>query len=243
MNGAGPSRAVAFLITCEHGGHRVPARWRSLFEGADDVLASHRGWDAGALPLARSLARALDAPLRASTVTRLLVDLNRSPRNPRAFSDWTRGLPREHRVELLDRWHAPHRAAVESDVADRVVGRELRVVHLAIHTFTPSLDGVTRRADLALLYDPRRRRERALSAAWAAALAERLPDLAVRRNDPYRGAADGLTTWLRRRHPAAAYLGIEIEVNQRLLGRAGRFPGRIKDALVRGLAQALPSGG
>ena len=243
MSGAAPTRSVAFLVTCEHGGNRVPARWRPLFERATDVLASHRGWDAGALPLGRAVARALDAPLRAATITRLLVDLNRSPHNPRVFSEWTRGLRREDRIELLGRWHAPHRAAVEADVVGLGAGRGVRVVHLAIHSFTPSLDGVTRRADLALLYDPRRRRERALCAAWAAALGESLPDLAVRRNQPYRGASDGLTTWLRRRHPAEAYLGIEIEVNQRLLGETGRFPPDIANALARGLEQALRSGG
>ncbi len=232
---------TAILVTCEHGGNRIPARWRPLFEGAEDVLASHRGWDAGALPLARALAHRLRAPLLASTITRLLVDLNRSSHNPRVFSDWTRGLGREERSELLRRWHAPHRAAVESEIAARVE-QGLRVVHLAIHTFAPSLNGVTRRADLALLYDPKRRVERALCAAWVEALRGHLSQLVVRRNDPYRGAADGLTTWLRRRDPAAAYLGIEIEVSQRLLGRAGRFPDAIADALVSGLERALASG-
>ena len=232
---------TSVLITCEHGGNRVPGRWRSLFDGADEALASHRGWDAGALPLARTLARRLRAPLLAATVTRLLVDLNRSPHNPRVFSDWTRGLGREERSELLRRWHAPHRAAVESEVARRA-GRRYRVVHLAVHTFTPTLNGVTRRADLGLLYDPDRRGERALCAAWVQALRDRLSHLVVRRNHPYRGVSDGLTTWLRRRHPAAAYLGIEIEVSQRLLGRAGRFPHEVAAALVRGLERALASG-
>ena len=66
--------AGAFLlVTCEHGGNRVPKRYRRLFAGWESVLASHRGYDPGALTLARELARAFDAPLVASTVTRLLV--------------------------------------------------------------------------------------------------------------------------------------------------------------------------
>jgi len=205
------------------------------------VLASHRGWDAGALPLARVLARALDAPLRAATVTRLLVDLNRSPGNPRVFSEWTRGLRREERRELLARWHTPHRAAADADVAG-ALARSARVLHLAVHTFTPTLNGVARRADVALLYDPARRRERTLTSAWGTALGELLPDLSVRRNDPYRGATDGLTTWLRRRYPPAAYLGIEVEVNQRLFGPDGRVPRAIAEALVRGLERVLATG-
>jgi predicted N-formylglutamate amidohydrolase len=159
-------------------------------------------------------------------VTRLLVDLNRSPHHPRVFSEWTRGLAAAERARLLARHHAPHRAAVESDVAEQV-RRGRRVVHLAVHSFTPELDGVVRTADLALLYDPARQ------------LATVLPRLAVRRNQPYRGASDGLTTWLRRRYPAEAYLGIEIEVSQRLLGAGGRFPREISVALAECLGTAL----
>lgn len=229
---------MALLVTCEHGGNRVPSRFHALFAGADEPLASHRGWDAGALTLAREIARRLRAPLRAATVTRLLVDLNRSPHNPRVFSEWTRRLSRQARMDLLREHHTPHRAAVESDVAVRVA-EGCRVIHLGVHTFTPSLNGVVRRADLSLLYDPARPGERALCAAWTAALRERLPHRVVRRNDPYRGTADGLTTWLRRRHPDGRYLGVEIEVNQRLLDVRGRFPLEVAEALVEGFREAL----
>jgi predicted N-formylglutamate amidohydrolase len=238
VSGARLPGGVAVLVTCEHGGNRVPAPYAPLFADAVGVLSTHRGWDAGALPLARELARRLRAPIRAATVTRLLVDLNRSSHHPRVSSDWTRSLPREERVELLARHHAPHRSAVEEDVAE-LVRRGRRVVHLGVHSFTPVLDGEVRGADLALLYDPARPLERALCGAWARALAERLPRLAVRRNQPYRGASDGLTTWLRRRFPAGAYLGIEIEVNQRLLSAGGRFPREIAEALAEGLPGAL----
>ena len=46
--------------------------------------------------------------------------------------------------------------------------------------------------------------------------------LRVRRNYPYRGDADGLTTTLRRRFPWQRYLGIEIEVNQKHVLAGGR---------------------
>ena len=35
------------------------------------------------------------------------------------------------------------------------------------------------------------------------------------------GASDGLTTWLRRRHPENRCLCIELEINQPLLGTKG----------------------
>src|SRR5436305_13375521 len=37
------------LITCEHGGNAVPERYRGAFAGAARALASHRGYDPGAL--------------------------------------------------------------------------------------------------------------------------------------------------------------------------------------------------
>jgi predicted N-formylglutamate amidohydrolase len=91
-----------------------------------------------------------------------------------------------------------------------------RVVHVAAHTFTPELDGVVRTADVGLLYDPARRGEHRLAAAWKAALSVAAPQLRVRRNYPYAGKGDGLTRELRLRFPAARYVGIELEVNQAL---------------------------
>jgi predicted N-formylglutamate amidohydrolase len=226
---------MAFLVTCEHGGARVPAAHRALFAGAEALLASHRGWDPGAAPLARFLAGALRAPLHLATVTRLLVDLNRSAHNPRVFSERTRSLPRHRRMELLEAYHSPHRETVDGTVAT-LSAEKGTVVHLAVHTFTPVLNGKERGADVALLYDPARPAERDFCATWAGALAPWLPGLAVRRNQPYRGATDGLTTWLRSRHPDGRYLGVEIEVNQRLLEPGGRFPDRVGRALVGSLS-------
>ena len=40
----------------------------------------------------------------------------------------------------------------------------------------------------------------------------------MRRNYPYRGRADGLPTWLRRKFPDRAYVGVEFELNQALVG-------------------------
>jgi len=229
------------VVTCEHGGHEVPAAYRALFAGAGEALASHRGWDAGALPLARSVARRWGARLHAATVSRLVVDLNRSAHHPRVFSEWTRGLPREERSTLLAAWYEPHRRRIDEEVGKARDGRGI-VVHVGVHTFTPALNGNVRAADVALLYDPSRAAERALCAAWVGAIAEELPDLTVRRNQPYRGASDGLTTWLRTRH-GERYLGVELEVNQRLLGGSGRFPERIAAAVAEGLDTALGATG
>ncbi len=229
----------ALVVTAEHGGNDVPRDYRPLFRGHTRLLASHRGWDAGTLHLAAELGRLLDAPLVTASVTRLLVDLNRSPHNPRVFSPITRTLPHAERHGLLERFHAPHWSAVRREVARGLAGAG-RVLHLGVHSFAPVLDGSHRKAELALLYDPARPAERALAIAWIRGLRAEMPERVLRRNDPYRGKNDGLTTALRREHPDNRYLGIEIEVNQKLLGRDGRFPAWVAESLARTVAAALP---
>jgi predicted N-formylglutamate amidohydrolase len=231
----------SIVVTCEHGGNRVPKEHRGLFRGREALLSSHRGWDAGTLALARALAVRLGAPLQSATVTRLLVDLNRSPHNPRVFSSLTRGLPRGRRAELLLRYHAPHWDAVRALVAEGVEERG-RVIHLGVHSFTPRWRGVARKPDIALLYDPARPGEQALAARWLRALERLEPGRVLRRNDPYRGNADGLTTALRKEHTDARYLGIEVEVSQRHVGTSGRFPEWVARSLVTSLRAALEPG-
>jgi predicted N-formylglutamate amidohydrolase len=228
----------SLLVTSEHGGNEVPAPYGPLFRGRGRELDSHLGWDPGTLSLARELAGRLGANLVTSTVTRLLVDLNRSPHNPRVFSRITRALPRAERMALLERFHQPHWEAARAAV-DAGIARSGRVLHLGVHSFTPVLDGLTRRPDLALLYDPARPGELALASGWVKALEGVVPTRVVRRNDPYRGNADGLTTTLRKEYADSRYLGIEIEVNQRHVGRGNRFPTWVADALETTLAEAL----
>jgi predicted N-formylglutamate amidohydrolase len=214
------ARAERLLFSCEHGGNRVPAAYAALFAGAGRRLASHRGFDAGALALARALARAARAPLFAATTTRLLVDLNRSPHHPRCLGDAARGLSPAERERLFARHYRPHRAAVEAAVA-RAARAGARALHVGVHSFAPVWHGRVRRVDVGLLYDPARAGERALCRAWAKALRRSAPELRVRRNQPYRG------------------LGVELELNQRLLVGARADVPRLRALLLAALAAAL----
>ncbi len=209
-----PDRRVAFLISCEHGGNRIPARYRRLFLKHRDLLSSHRAYDPGALDMARSLARGLDAPIIACDISRLLVELNRSPGHPQLYSSIMRNALPELRREASARYYEPYREEVEMTIA-AMIARRAQVIHISSHTFTPRLGNVVRRAAVGLLYDPSRADELALCRRWQVALQLRLAGAMVRRNYPYRGTSDGLTTYLRSRFAANAYAGIELEVNQR----------------------------
>lgn len=232
----------SFVITCEHGGNRIPARFRSLFRGRQALLNTHRGYDPGALLLARELAKARRAPLVSSTVSRMLIDLNRSLTHPQLHSVATRGAPAGVRAQIVDLHYQPYRARVEQLVRQALL-RGCRVIHISSHSFTPVLDGKTRNADVSLLYDPARQGEADLCAHWKAALAARAPELRVRRNYPYAGKGDGLTTHLRRHYPHEAYIGIELEVNQRMVFGARRRWTILRRAVIESLKAACATPG
>ena len=226
------------VVSCEHGGREVPHAYAALFTDHVALLDSHRGWDPGALELGGQLAAAFNAPLHASTTTRLLVDLNRSIGHRQLYSEATRGLTRGARAEIAARHYRPHRDAVEGEIARRIA-TGAQVIHIASHSFTPVMAGVVRRADVAWLYDPKRAGESALAKHWMAELARRAPDLRLRRNYPYRGSGDGLATLLRKRFPGTAYVGIELEVNQRFVAQGGAPWHALRADLVASLQAAL----
>ncbi|MBH1957766.1 MAG: N-formylglutamate amidohydrolase [Burkholderiales bacterium] len=230
------------IISCEHGGHEVPAAYAPLFAGHEALLPTHRGWDPGALELAQQMAQALGAPLFAATTTRLLIDLNRSIGHRQLHSEATRGLALSARRKIAALHYRPYRDAVESEVARRIAAGQ-RVLHIASHSFTPELHGVVRQADVAWLYDPRRAGEGALAARWLGALRQRRPELKLRRNYPYEGKGDGLTALLRKRHAPEQYVGIELEVNQRFVIEGGPAWAALRADITQSLAEALAPAG
>ena len=230
--------ADALVITCEHGGREVPAGYAALFAGHEALLQTHRGWDPGALELAQQIAGALGAPLFAATTTRLLIDLNRSIGHRQLYSEATRALPATVRRGIVAQHYRPHREAVESEIA-RLISSGRRVVHVASHSFTPELNGVVRQADVAWLYDPRRADEGALALRWLSALQKRSPKLKLRRNYPYEGKGDGLTSLLRKRHAPGEYVGLELEVNQRFCGPGGDAWAALRSDITGALAEVL----
>lgn len=228
----------AFLVTCEHGGREIPEPYREYFAQHDGLLAGHRGYDPGALALARELADALHAPLLWSSTSRLLVDLNRSPTNPARFSAISRTMPPALRAEVQAHHYQPYRLDVEQSV-DNGVRQHGQVVHISSHSFTPVLDGRVRNADVGFLYDPRRPAEAALCERWLEALQLRNPALRLRRNYPYAGRSDGFCTWLRRHHDGSRYLGVELEVNQRHATAGGPQWTALRADIVAALLQAV----
>lgn len=204
------------IISCEHGGNELPEPYQALFLGQEEVLASHRGWDLGALAVAKSISTTLIAPLFFTTISRLLIDTNRSPRHKNLFSEFSRALPLNERDAISRLHYQPHRDLI-TKVIRTIIEQGEQVIHLAIHSFTPHLNDITRKTDIGLLYDSQRVQEQEFCQRWQDALASSRPDLHIHRNAPYRGASDGLATWMRKRRAQSKYLGIEVEINQKLI--------------------------
>ncbi len=231
--GQAERNSPGIVLTAEHASNRFPARYGTL-----GVRWSHIAWDEGSKELARALGKALQAPVIEGRWSRMLIDLNRSLHHPKvipavSFGVRVRGnenLTADERRRRADKYYTPFRESVRAALED-AIARRGRCLHLGVHTFVPKLDGEVRNADIGLLYDPARRWERNVAARIAPVLAD--AGFRVRRNYPYRGSADGHTTALRRDLSDRRYAGIEIEVNQALLGKWSSVTTRIAAAFAK----------
>src|SRR5690606_18603701 len=107
-------------------------------------------------------------------------------------------------------YYKPYRTKVENCIAD-LINRNNKVVHISFHSFTPELNGVIRKADIGLLFDPKSSFEKHFCINWKAEI-NRLNNLyKVRFNYPYLGIADGFTSYLRKKYGSQNYCGIELE--------------------------------
>src|SRR5688572_6751482 len=204
------------IVTCEHAGNQVPEKYNHLFTELKEVLESHRGWDPGALEIARYLAFECSAPLFCCETTRLLIEPNRSLHSHQLYSEYSKVLFETEHEHILQQYYFPHRNGVEEVISKA----PNPVLHISIHTFTPMLNDQVRRVDVGLLFDPDRKSEVELCKRLGDELEQHLPTLNIMFNEPYKGTDDGFTTYLRTKFSDRKYVGIEIEVNQKHIGSA-----------------------
>lgn len=203
---------MKILLTCEHSGNEIPQKYIDLFKDDLEVLKTHRGFDPGAYDLFQYLSDLSDFEY-AHLTSRLLVEVNRSIGHPNLFSEFSKKLNATEKTEVLEQYYFPYRNSVES-IASENIRKGDRLLHLAIHSFTPVFQGEVRNADIGLLYDPSRELEKEFCKTLKQQLLAVSPELIIRYNYPYLGIADGFTTYLRKRFPQD-YAGIEIEINQK----------------------------
>ena len=218
------SGAAPFLLTGDHAGSAIPRSLGTLGLSPGD-LDRHIACDAGVKGLGEALASRLDAPFVHQAYSRLVIDCNRDPMSEEAIplmSDGTSiagnvNLTSAERRSRIAEIHEPYHSAIGVMLANtKVLGQAPILV--ALHSFTPTMAGVTRPWDVGVLHDGAnelfaRRVLRALRSEAA---------LGVGDNQPYRMDATDYTV---PRHAFRAHLAyVEIEVRQdRIADTAGQW--------------------
>jgi predicted N-formylglutamate amidohydrolase len=203
-------KKIVVVITCEHGGNHIPDEFYPYFVIAKKVVSSHKGWDLGALNLAKALSSQLETPLFYSETSRLVIELNRSIGSSELFSSYMTPVAGS---EVLEKYYLPYRNEVENHI-DKLV-KDSMVLHLSIHSFTPVWEGVERTTDIGILIDEDAPNELMLGNLWEKELRNSFHELQIDINKPYNGKDDGFTTHLRQKYQFKNYLGVELEMNQK----------------------------
>ncbi len=207
---------ISIIITCEHASNFIPKPYRHLFIKELEILDTHQGYDIGALSVAKRLKKDLNAVLFHSQVSRLLIDSNRSIHHHNCFSRFTKKLIKKDKDLLAQKYYHYHLSLIFQEVEKKIQSKQ-PVLHLAIHSFTPQLHGETRNNDIGFLYDPKRENEKKICTAWKKSCSLTQPNIKIRMNYPYKGNTDCLAANLRKKWMGSQYMGIEVELNQKLM--------------------------
>ena len=185
----GATRPGQWLVTCDHASNRVPPEMTLGIGPAD--MARHIACDVGAAGLAQALGVALDAPVICSDFSRLVIDPNRGEDDPTLVMKLYDGtiIPGNRHVDgaeverRLATLYRPYHAALAG-----LAGRREDTVIVAVHSFTPCLQGREPRPwQVGVLYS--HLDDRLSRPLIALLMAE--PDLCVGDNEPYAGHLPG----------------------------------------------------
>jgi len=183
-----------FVLACDHASNRIPDEYRNLGLGPIQRLM-HIAWDPGAFSVASRMSELLDAPLVASTVSRLVIDCNRREDAhdlmPQ-FSERTEipgnaNVGANERADRIARHHAPFHSALEN-VLERRRAAGTPTVLVTVHSFTPIYKDVQRPWPIGLIHP----RDQHFTAAFRDALANDDATLNIGWNEPY-SALNGVT--------------------------------------------------
>lgn len=210
------TKPIKLFLSCEHAVNTVPSAYSDVFKEQHSILDTHRGIDHGAIEIANHLHQTFSCGFTQATVSRLLIDCNRSLGHTHCFSEFTRRLPAAEKQHLINTYYLPYRQQAENAIQAQIQNG-YQVLHLSIHSFTPELNGIKRNAGIGLLYDHARHGEKEVARIWRGLLLQQTPTYRVRMNYPYHGNTDAFTTALRKRYTELDYLGFEVESNQALL--------------------------
>lgn len=226
---------MKLVLTCEHAFPDIPEKYQYLFMQEPEILEPHEAYDTGAFDLFNHL-KVLADYSKYQKIGRLLIETNRSEHHQKLFSRYSEHLPEQDRNMLLQSFYRPYRDEIIKKI-EAFIKDGNTVLHISVHTFTPILNDIERNCDIGFLYDPNRKAEKKFCRKWKQSILTENQDLKIRYNYPYLGTADGFTTTLRRIF-LKNYLGIEIEVNQKLVSR-NELDAHIRSLVVESLKKII----
>lgn len=233
-----------FVLVCDHASNRIPDGFDGLGLRPHERLM-HIAWDPGALAVALQLSERLDAPLVHSTVSRLVVDCNRTDTAPDLIpvvSELT-AIPGNSELEpgeklmRVARYHAPFHAAI-TDLLDRRQAAGQETILVTVHSYTPVYKGVQRPWPIGLIHG----RDMSFTRAVGDALLAEWPDLNLGWNEPY-AALNGVTHTLEHHGDGRGLEATMIEIrHDEILEPAGVtfWSDRLARALERARGSLLP---
>jgi len=234
-----PGGKSAVCLVCEHASPRIPNSLSDLGLAAKD-RHSHAVWDIGAAEVAKALADALDAPLVASRVSRLVYDCNRNTNAADAMPECVEKIEVPGNRELSDADR--HARIIQVYVPFRdLLARTLNTfasppILVTIHSFSPTWFGKPRDVEIGLLHDADDRLAKRMLASARKGIDTRL-------NEPY-SAADGVMHTLKAHALPWGLQNVMIEIRNDLISDAAgaaRVASPIADMLTSALdREAVP---
>ncbi len=186
MNG---ESTLPILLVCDHASRRFPEVLGTM--GLDPVaLRCHLALDIGAGALTERLATSLNATAVLCQYSRLIVDCNRELMDSSAFLEFgdgivvpgNRNLHPEDKKVRADEIYWPYHGAVEAEVK-RLGAAGRPPICIAVHSFTPVLNGESRQLEMGVLWDT----DRVTAEIFLHDLRE--AGIHVGDNEPYSGKA------------------------------------------------------
>lgn len=142
------------LLVCEHASRDFPPEYDLRI--SPEAAKSHAAWDIGALAMAEALSAALDAPLVAGGISRLVYDLNRPLDAPDAIPERSEvfeipgnaNLSKADKAERYDGIYKPFHSALSD-----VIAKKRPSGLITVHSFTPVFNGQQREVEIGFLHD------------------------------------------------------------------------------------------
>lgn len=211
------ARDRGLVLLADHARRDLPDEYGDLGLPPEE-FERHIAYDIGVEAVTRRLATRLGVPAVLANFSRLLIDPNRGEDDPTLIRQLYDGtvvpgnypMAPEERQRRIERYYRPYHDAISAMIASVAKASRRAPLIMAVHSFTPVMQGHVRPWHVGVLWDMDHR------AAWP--LIEMLsadPKMVVGDNEPYDGALRGDTMF---RHAIVkGYAHALIEIRQDLI--------------------------